>query len=135
MRRSTRKTDPRGHPNGDVEGLAVAGKLVCVDEAGENLVESVPRGPDVHALLNAIEERLGERRKVALVEASGGGRGLAAREFGDDVVHALFECGVAGAPVHEGAGGEVMPEGMAAELDGGALPAAVGRGGGRQANV
>ena len=49
--------DPAGHVLGDLQGLSVAADLVAVQQAGQDLVEGVVRGPDL-AVLGSVRGAL-----------------------------------------------------------------------------
>ena len=99
-----------------VERLPVAGVLVHVEQARHDLVERVVRRPDGFALVDAVEERFRIGGEKTSVVAFGRQRGLALRQLGDDVIGFRLQLLVAGAGVHQRAGGEVMADEMAAHF-------------------
>ena len=127
--------DPIGHLGGAGEGLGVAGELVGIEEPGHDLVERVPRGPDALAGFHAVDEGFGKGREVAGMGAGFGQGGLAFGKAGHDGIGALLEPVIAGGGVHEGAGGEIMADDMAAQFAIRGFPAAVGFGGDGEAGV
>ena len=108
---------PVGHLDGDIEGLLVAGVLVHIDHAGQNLVVGVEGRPDVLMGAQAVVERGRVSAEVSIL-------GLALSENGDEIVGLGGDGVVARARVDEGARREVVANIVAAQLAIRSLPAA-----------
>ena len=107
---------PVGELGGDVQRLPDAGQLVLVDHPGHVLVDHVVRRPDVPALLQPVEEVLGERRQVAGRVAGERGDRLQLRELADQVLPRRFRPRIAGAGVREREPGQQVAGGVPADL-------------------
>ena len=127
--------DPRGHVLHGLERRRVAGHPVHVEEARHDLVQGVVGRPDALARLHAVDELLGEGGQVARAHAPRRQRPLDLAQLGDEPEGAGLQPLVAGRLVHQRAGGQVVAEAVAAQLDARRLPAAVGLRRGRQARV
>ena len=126
---------PRGHALHRLERRRVARRTVDVEESGHDLVERVVGGPHALAGLDPVEELLRESGQVAPVHPPRGQGLLHLPQLGHDREGAGLEPLVAGRLVHQGAGGEVVAEAVAAQLHLRRLPAAVGLRRRRQAGV
>ena len=108
---------PVSHLEGDVEGLLVAGVLIHIDHAGQNLMVGVEGSPDLLMGAEAVVEGGRVCAKVSIL-------GLALSENGDEIVGLGGGGVVARARVDEGARREVVADVVAAQLTVGGLPAA-----------
>ena len=108
----------------DVERLGVAGQLILVDQPGQVLVDHVIRRPDGPALLQPVEEDLGERRQVPGMEPGLARPGLHGGELADQVAPAGQRVGVTRVRVRQRERGHQVPGGVPAYFGRGPLPAA-----------
>ena len=110
---------PMGHIQGFRQGHFRAGQLILVDEAGENLVQGVPRGPDPLAPDVPVDQFLRESAQVAVSMGK-----LHFPKPEDQAVPFRLEGGISGRCVLERAGAQYVPCGMPAELAVERFPAA-----------
>ena len=122
--------DPIAALLGDLQCLRIIAVDVSVQQTGEDFVQRVVRHPNGLALFDAIEELRGKRAQVAVAEA-----GLALRESAHQGSAPLAQPLVAGAGVHQGARGEIVPYKVPADLRIRLFPAAQRRRRGGQAGV
>jgi hypothetical protein len=113
---------PAGHACGDLESLLVPAKAVHVGQAGIDLVERVPWGPDLPPCLHTIEEFLGKGTEIA----AAANRLLAPGQFGHNPVGLGPDGLVPGACVHQRARRQVMSDRVSPQFDVGLLPPTVG---------
>ena len=132
---------PAAELDGDVERGLVAGVAIGIAQAGERLVQRVPRRPQaveievrrLDVALRDLGERFlhsGQRAREAVAVGV-----LAGLDLGDEVVGALLEARIAGGRVHQADGGEVMAGDVSGELAAVGVPAGVALGLLRQARA
>jgi hypothetical protein len=121
--------------------LEIAGVEVGVAKTGEDLVDGIPGDPrTIEAVpFDFVDLARGDfvpdfRTELGFaVNESIAVLLLAARQFGDDEVRALFEARVTGGGIGEGDRGEVVAEGMARDIL--LFPPAVARGVDRESGL
>ncbi len=106
-----------------------------VEQSRQDLVQGVVGRPHAAPLLDAVEELLREGGQVPGARPTRGECELHPAQLGGDRERARPEPLVARGLPGEGAGRQVVPEAVAAQLDRGRLPASVGFGGRGKAGV